>query len=119
MAFKFEKLEVWQEAVELSLKVHQLTESFPKEEMYNLTSQIKKAADSVSLYIAEGSTGQGNTEFKRLLSSAVRSGIEVVGCLHLAKKRSLISEEEFSSVYEFSEKLVKRLQILKKSIPIF
>ncbi len=58
MAFKFEKLIVWQKAVDLSDVVNQVTKQFPKEEVYILTSQIKRAADSVSLNIAEGSTGQ-------------------------------------------------------------
>ena len=65
MAFKFEKLLVWQKSVDLSSEIHLLTNNFPKEELYILTSQIKRAADSVSLNIAEGSTGQTNPEFKR------------------------------------------------------
>ena len=60
MPFKFEKLIVWQKAMELSDVINQLTKSFPKVELFVLTSQIKRAADSVSLNIAEGSTGQSN-----------------------------------------------------------
>jgi four helix bundle protein len=116
MAFKFEKLEVWKEAVELSYRIHDLTYSFPKEELYVLTSQIKRAADSVSLNIAEGSTGQTNAEFRRFLSFSIRSGIEVVGCIHLAKRRNLISEEDFNSIYSTIDNLVMRIQALKKSI---
>ncbi len=56
MAFKFEKLRVWQKAIELADDVDKLTKTFPKDEMYVLTSQMKRAADSVSLNIAEGST---------------------------------------------------------------
>ena len=79
MGFKFEKLIVWQKSVDLSAEIHKLTLQFPKEEIYVLTSQIKRAADSVSLNIAEGSTGQTNPEFKRFLNMALRSCIEVVG----------------------------------------
>ncbi|MFH0877317.1 MAG: four helix bundle protein [Candidatus Omnitrophota bacterium] len=78
MAFKFEKLEVWQKSIKLSSDVHDLTKNFPKEELYILTSQIKRAADSVALNIAEGSTGQSNAEFKQFLGYAIRSSIEVV-----------------------------------------
>lgn len=67
MSFKFEKLIVWQKAVELSYNVHELTRSFPKEELFILTGQLKRAADSVSLNIAEGSTGQSNPEFNKFL----------------------------------------------------
>ncbi len=58
MAFKFEKLKVWQKAIDLSIIIDLLTKKFPKDEIYTLTSQIKRASDSISLNIAEGSTGQ-------------------------------------------------------------
>ena len=87
MAFKFEKLIVWQKAVDLSFTAHTVSKKFPKDELFILTSQIKRAADSVSLNIAEGSTGQTNPEFNRFLCIALRSNIEVVGCIFLAKKR--------------------------------
>jgi four helix bundle protein len=114
MPFKFEKLEVWKESVELSSLVHKVTLSFPKDEVYVLTSQIKRAADSVSLNIAEGSTGQTNSEFRRFLSFSIRSGIEVIGCIYLAQKRNLISEDDFNLIYLLTDKLVKRIQALKK-----
>ena len=60
MPFKFEKLKIWEAAIEIADKVHILTRSFPKEELFSLTSQMKRAADSISLNIAEGSTGQSN-----------------------------------------------------------
>ena len=65
MAFKFENLKVWQLSVEFSGQIHELTRAFPKEELFILNAQIKRAADSISLNIAEGSTGQSNPEFKR------------------------------------------------------
>ena len=60
MGFKFEKLEVWQKAIDFGMEIHCLTRMFPKEELYILTSQIKRAGDSIALNIAEGSTGQSN-----------------------------------------------------------
>ena len=60
MPFKFEKLEVWKLSIDLADDVHNLTRSFPKEEIFSLTSQMKRAADSISLNIAEGSTVQSN-----------------------------------------------------------
>lgn len=65
MAFKFEKLIVWQKSVDLSHSIPTLTRTFPKEELFILTSQIKSASDSISLNIVEGSTGQTNPEFNR------------------------------------------------------
>ena len=116
MAFKFEKLVVWQLAVDLSEKINDLCKGFPKEESYILTSQIKRAADSVSLNIAEGSTGQSNDEFKRFLGYAIRSGIEVVGCLHLAKRRNYISDDFFKELYDFIDSLTRKIQALRNSL---
>jgi len=84
MPFKFEKLEVWKEAVELSIIVHNICKKFPKDELYILTPQMKRATDSISLNIAEGSAGQSNAEFNKLLGYPIRSGIEQIGCIHLA-----------------------------------
>lgn len=109
MAFKFEKLEVWKDSVELSGLAHKVCLTFPKEELYILFPQIKRAADSVSLNIAEGSTGQTNPEFKKFLSYAIRSGVEVVGCIYLAKKRNIISDEDFETIYNATDQLVKRV----------
>ncbi|MFM8914454.1 MAG: four helix bundle protein [Flammeovirgaceae bacterium] len=116
MAFKFEKLLVWQKAVNLSDKVDVLTKSFPKEELYVLTSQIKRAADSVSLNIAEGSTGQSNPEFKKFLGYALRSNIEVVACLYLANRRKIISEIDFNELYTLCEEILVMINALRNKL---
>ena len=116
MSFKFEQLNVWKLSVELSSKVHLMTKTFPKDELFVLTSQIKRAADSVSLNIAEGSTGQSNDEFKRFLGYAIRSGIEVVSCLYLAKSRNYITNELFQETYDFIDSLIKKVQALRNSL---
>ncbi|MGB0887560.1 MAG: four helix bundle protein [Vicingaceae bacterium] len=118
MAFSFEKLIVWQDAIELSGNIHDLTRSFPKEEIYILTRQIKRAADSVALNIAEGSTGQSKKEFNRLLGIALRSAIEVVSCLYLAKRRNIINQEQFDHFYPVIKTLVIKIQALRKSLKI-
>jgi four helix bundle protein len=116
MPFKFEKLEVWKESVELTGLVDEVSRTFPKEETYILTSQIKRAADSISLNIAEGSTGQSNAEFKRFLGYSIRSGIEVVSCIYIAKRRGIISVEHFDKIYNSTDNLIMRIQALRKSI---
>jgi four helix bundle protein len=116
MAFKFEKLIVWQKALDLSDVVNQLTKTFPKDEMYVLTSQIKRAADSVSLNIAEGSTGQSNPEFSRFLSYALRSNIEVVGCIFIAQRRGFIPQEEFEKIYRMCEEILVMINALRNTL---
>ncbi|MFO7656943.1 MAG: four helix bundle protein [Bacteroidales bacterium] len=116
MAFKFESLKVWQHALDLSESIDKLVKTFPKVEIYVLAQQIKRASDSVCLNIAEGSTGQTNKEFKRFLGYSIRSAIEVVACLHVGKRRNIIKEEDFTTIYNHIELLVKMLQSLRKSI---
>ncbi|MDI1324307.1 MAG: four helix bundle protein [Algoriphagus sp.] len=115
MAFKFEELRVWDLAINLSAEVSKLVKSFPSEEKFVLSSQIQRAADSVALNIAEGSTGQSNAEFKKFLGYALRSSIEVVSCLYLGKKRNIIKEEDFSRLYAAYEGLTIKIQALKNS----
>ena len=116
MAFKFEKLQIWQLALEMSYEIHNLTGAFPKEELFILTSQIKRAADSISLNIAEGCTGQSNPEQKKFIGYAQRSAIEVVGCLYIGKKRGLVTRDQFDIQYNALDKLVAMIQKFKNSI---
>src|SRR6187200_2561025 len=112
MAFKFESLRIWQLSLELADDIDLLAQTFPKHEIYSLSSQIRKAVNSVSLNIVEGSTGLTNAEFKRFLVIANRSALEVVGCLYLAKRRNYLSEEKFIELYSKIETLVKMIQAL-------
>ncbi len=116
MGFKFEKLKIWQKALHLSVKVDALARSFPKEEKYVLASQIKRASDSVTLNIAEGSTGQSDKEFARFLSIANRSAIEVVACLHVGLNRKIIEKHDFDELYKEYESLVVGIQALRKTL---
>ncbi|MDF3076402.1 MAG: hypothetical protein K0S09_291 [Sphingobacteriaceae bacterium] len=117
MAFKFENLHVWQKAMDLNDKIHLVTKSnFPKDELFVLTSQIKRASDFVVLNIAEGSTGQSNATYKLFLNYSLRSAIEVVSCLFIAKRRSYISEAIFSELYAECELLVKMITALRNTL---
>lgn len=113
---KFEDLRVWQKALELTVTIHNLTRSFPKEEMFILTSQIKRATDSIALNIAEGSTGNSNAEFKRFLQMANRSAIEVIACLHIGKSRAIITDEDFETIYQELNLLIRSIQALKNTL---
>lgn len=114
MPFKFEKLEVWHESMDLADRIDAIAEDFPKKEMFNLYSQIRRAADSVSLNIAEGSTSISNKEQIKYLNIAIRSCNEVACCIYKAKRRSYIIEDAFTKLYSDYERLVARIQALKK-----
>jgi four helix bundle protein len=116
MAFKFEKLILWQKSLDLSDEINQLAKSFPKDELYILASQIKRAADSVSLNIAEGSTGQSNLEFARFPGIALRSNIEVVGCIFLHQRRGYITTSKFKKIYKMCEEILVMINALRNSL---
>lgn len=97
MEFKFEKLIVWQNAMHFWEDINRLFYKFPKEEVYNLSSQIRRAVDSIALNISEGAIGQSNPEFKKFVAYAIRSLTKVVHCLHKASSREYISENELTS----------------------
>jgi len=116
MAFRFEELRVWHIAADLSNEIDLLAKTFPVEERFSLASQMKRAADSVVLNIAEGSTGQTVPEFKRFLDIALRSAIEVVACLYLAHKRKYIINDIYQRHYNEYEVLCKMITKLRDSM---
>lgn len=94
--FKFEKLRIWHSAMDFGELIFDASGRFPIDEKYNLISQIRRAVDSIALNIAEGSTGQSIKEFRKFIGYSLRSLAEVVTCLHKAKRRKYLNEEEFS-----------------------
>jgi four helix bundle protein len=80
----YRKLKVWEKSHELTLKIYEMSADFPKEEMYGLSSQIKRAAASIPANIAEGSGRGGNTELIRFLRIATGSAFELEYHLLLA-----------------------------------
>ncbi len=116
MGFKFEKLIIWERSMELGEDINNLAKNFPQHETYNLSSQIRRAADSVALNIAEGSIGQSNSEQKKFVGYAARSLAELVTCLYKAKNRKYINENEFLTYYTNSFQLMNMIIAFKKNI---
>jgi four helix bundle protein len=116
MHFKFEKLIIWQKAMDFDENIFQLSYKFPKNEIFNLSSQIRRAVDSIALNISEGSIGQSNPEFKKLIGFSIHSLAEVVTCLYKASKRNYISEEEFKEHYEYAYNLMNMMVAFKEKI---
>ena len=116
MKFKFEKLTIWQKAMDFGEEIFEMSSRFPKEEKYNLISQIRKASDSIALNISEGSIGQSNPEFKRFLGYAIRSLAEVVTCLHKSKRRKYISDNDFQMFYDEAFYLMNMMNSFKSKI---
>jgi four helix bundle protein len=116
--FKFEKLRIWQNSMEFGEEIFRLSKGFPKDEQFNLTSQIRRASDSIALNIAEGSTGQSYPEFNRFVGYSLRSLAEVVTCLHKAAKRGYISDEEFQKFNQHAFELMNSIGAFRNSLKI-
>jgi four helix bundle protein len=113
---KFEKLEVWQLAIEYADLCYAIAELLPKREDYNLGSQIQRAAISIGLNIAEGSTGQSDPEQARFLSLTLRSLIETVACQHLIYRRKYLDDLlPLRDAYRASHKLAAKLQAMRRA----
>jgi len=116
MKFKFEKLIIWQKSMDFGEEINVMTDSFPKKEMYNLSSQIMRAVDSIALNIAEGSIGQSRLENRKFVGYSIRSLAEVVTCLYKAKRRDYISDSLFEKHYEFSFNLMNMMVAFRNKI---
>jgi four helix bundle protein len=114
--FKFEKLLIWQKAMDFGEAIFEMTKTFPKDEVFNLISQARRASDSIALNIAEGSISQSNPELKKFINYSVRSLAEVITCLHKAKRRKYINEEEFSYLYKEAYHIMNMIQSFKSKI---
>jgi len=117
MTFKFEKLEVWQLAIEYVDLMYQIAGELPKNEEFNLKSQITRAATSVALNIAEGSTGQTDPEQARFLGLAIRSLLETVACQHLISRRNYFEDQSLlRQAYSYAGQLARKLQTMRASL---
>jgi four helix bundle protein len=117
MPFKFEKLEVWQLSLDYIDLIYEIANQLPRSEEYNLKSQMARAATSIALNIAEGSTGQTDAEQARFLGMAIRSLLETVACQHLISRRGYLDDlTSLRQAYRQAETLVAKLHSMRSSI---
>lgn len=90
---QFEKLKIWQKAMNIAVEVYEISLLLPNDEKFNLIHQIKKCAVSIPSNIAEGSGRNHNKEFVQFLGIANGSTFELITQLILAKRLKLIKEE--------------------------
>jgi len=114
--FNFEKLDVWNEAIEFADLVYSLTKAFPENEKFGLTNQMRRAAVSISSNIAEGSSRSSRPDFARFVEIATGSLFEVVSESVVAKRQRFLSDEDYNRVYAACEKQSKMLSGLRRSL---
>ncbi len=117
MVFKFEKLEVWDLALQYLDYIYTIAEKLPPSEDYNLKSQIIRAGTGITLNIAEGSTSQSDPEQARFLVIAIRSLVETVACQKVIRQRGYLRDPKpLEEAYQFGEKLFAKLQAFRNSL---
>lgn len=105
----FHELKVWQKAHQLTLAIYQITAPFPREELYGLTSQLRRSASSIPANLAEGCGRNGDAEFARFCSIALGSASELEYHLLLARDLKLIQPRDY-------EELAARVTELKRML---
>lgn len=117
MSFKFEDPDVWRLSLEYIDLIYEIAGQLPKSEEFNLKSQIVRAATSISLNIAEGSTGQTDAEQARFLGLAVRSLIEAVACQRLIQRRQYLKHHDLlNRADQQAQTLAAKLHRFRKTL---
>ena len=108
----FRRLNVWEKAHELTLEVYRVTARFPKEELYALSSQLKRSASSIAANIAEGCGRGSDADFGRFLLIAMGSASEVEYHLLLARDLKFLSEADYSNLDHRTTEVKRMLSAL-------
>ncbi len=116
MAFRFREFQVYKNARKFISEIYNVTGQFPSEEKFGLIAQLRRAAISIALNIAEGSDRGSDKEFKRFVQIAIGSVNEVVAALDVALDNSFIDEEKSIHLTVFAEQIVKQLSSLSKKL---
>lgn len=114
--FGFERLEVWQAAIGFGDEVYRVTKEFPADERFGLTSQMRRAAISVSSNIAEGSGRVSSRDFARFVEIAFGSLMETVSQLSISHRQGLITSTEYDSLYQSAQRIARMLSGLRTSL---
>ncbi len=112
MIKSYTDLDIYKESYKLSLEIYKITAKYPKDEIFGLTSQIRRAAISVVLNIAEGYGRQSKEDFKRFLKISLGSNNETITLLELSKDLNYISIEEYDKIKQNYDILGKRIYTL-------
>lgn len=112
----FKKLKVYDRAIAFATLVYRETRTFPIDERFGLTSQLRRAACSLALNIAEGTGNVSAREFGRFLDFSIRSGYECIACCDIALRVDYLSSDSYGHLVNEVEEIVAMLVGLKRSL---
>ncbi len=112
----FKKYDIWQLSHELTLEVYKITSTFPKEELFGISSQLRRATSSIPTNISEGCGRNSDKEFNQFLNIALGSALETEYLFILSKDLNYLNQEQFqdlelkinnikSKIYKLKQKL--------------
>lgn len=113
---RYKNLEVWKLADEIALNVYEITRGFPKEEIFGVTSQLRRSALSVPTNIVEGYSRKGDKELSRFVSIALGSLGESRYLLDFSRRLGYLEEDDFLVLKERIDKLGSKLWRFSRSI---
>ncbi len=116
MGRDFKNIKAWQYADDLAVSVYFRTRSFPREELYGITSQLRRAVVSVSANIAEGATREHKKEYLHFLYVAMGSMAEIEYLLHLSRRVEYLEDDEYKKLEDLRKKTAKTLYGLINSV---
>lgn len=115
---RFKKLMVWIKAMDFIEKIYKMTSQFPDTELYGLVSQLRRAAISIAMNIAEGSGSGTDNEFKRFLNFSLRSSYEIICGLEVANRLGYCANNEIQGLLQECDELSAMITGLKKSLKL-
>src|SRR5438477_4443113 len=116
--FNFDKLDVWQKAIDFADLIYNHTRHFPADERFGLTNQMRRAAVSISSNIAEGTSRLSQTDYARFIEIATGSVIEAVSHAFIGRRQRFLNVQGFRSLYAAADEIGRMLSGLRKSLGI-
>ncbi len=111
--FNFEKLETWQKAIGFADDVYRISRTFPNDERFGLTNQMRRAAVSISSNVAEGCSRSSRVDYARFVEIAAGSVFEVVSQSFISRNQGFLGPEDFQNLYTGAEELSRMLSGLR------
>lgn len=116
MSFRFEGLEIFQLVIDHAMLVYKLTKTFPREEVFGLTANLRRAASSIAHNIAEGSGRGTRRDFMHFVDVASGSLFETMASFVLAERLGYVDRSQLDEVRESADRLGRKLQSFKRSL---
>ena len=113
---KFRELKVWQRSMDFATGIYELSADFPRSEQSGLTNQIRRAAISISLNIAEGAGAGSDAEFRKFLSYALRSTYEVMAALEIVNRLGFCTSEKITGPLSEADEIAAMIVGLSRTL---